>query len=258
MMGKTLDRASIAMIAILLLLGGADLAGATSDGDKLVACYSKDSGSVQMRGMSGLPSRCPRGYVRFTWSVVGPQGPAGPTGPVGPAGPEGAPGPMGPQGLQGPSGPQGVTGPMGPAGPQGATGATGPMGPPGGAGTLGPAGPMGPTGPMGPQGATGPMGPTGPAGSSGISGLELVTASSAVNSTNTKIVTATCPAGKTVIAGGGSILAGTATPVQLQDVAIGSTLPTPALDGWTVTAWETDSVTPTWSLTVYARCAVVA
>jgi len=245
MANRTLTRAWVVGLVGLVLLGGAGLAGAANHGDKLAACYSKETGAVQMRRMSGLPSRCPRGSVRFTWSASGPQGPIGPqgpTGPMGPQGPQGATGPMGPQGLQGPAGPTGATGPMGPPGDAGTVGATGATGP------------MGPTGPVGPEG---PMGPAGPAGDPGVSGLELVTVSSAVDSVARKNVTATCPAGKSAIGGGAEIVAGTATAAQVENVGIGAVRPTAALDGWSATAWETDSISTTWSLSVHALCAVV-
>jgi hypothetical protein len=237
------DRIWIAVMACLFVLGGAGLAGAASQSDKLVACYSTEDGTVQMRRMSGLPSRCPRGWVRFTWSASGPQGEVGPQGPTGPTGLQGPTGPMGPQGLQGPAG---------------AMGPTGPEGPPGDIGTVGPTGPIGPTGATGPQGDPGPQGPTGPAGSPGIWGLELVSVSSAEDSAVRKSVTATCPAGKNAIGGGGEIVPGTATAAQVENVAIGALQPTAVLDGWSATAWETDGISTTWSLTVFALCAVVS
>jgi len=73
-----------------------------------------------------------------------------------------------------------------------------------------------------------------------------------------KTVTISCPAGQKALGGGALIVAGTATPAELQNVAIGGTYPTPAFDGWNAVAWETVLVLSTWSVTVYVLCATVA
>jgi hypothetical protein len=78
-----------------------------------------------------------------------------------------------------------------------------------------------------------------------------------VDSTPIKTATISCPVDKRAIGGGALIVAGTSTPAQLQDVALGGTYPTALVDGWNAVAWETDSVTTTWSVTVYVLCATV-
>jgi hypothetical protein len=92
---------------------------------------------------------------------------------------QGEAGPAGAQGDQGPVGPQGVDGSPG---PQGAIGLTGPAGP------QGPAGSIGQDGPPGPEGAPGPMGPAGVVDRSGV---VLIRAG---YTSNSRDVTATCPA----------------------------------------------------------------
>jgi hypothetical protein len=79
-------------------------------------------------------------------------------------------------------------------------------------GSDGPAGPRGPAGPAGPAGATGPagaIGPAGPAGPAGPTG-STVTAGAVQNQANpgvdtAKAATATCPAGKVLLGGGGQV-----------------------------------------------------
>lgn len=79
-------------------------------------------------------------------------------------------------------GPQGLAGPQGPAGP------------------VGPKGAMGSPGQNGPRGLPGPAGPQGPAG---VANVEYVlTLSRVPNIFVSSLVTANCPAGKRVIAGG--------------------------------------------------------
>ena len=88
-------------------------------------------------------------------------------------------------------GPQGIQGPPGPAGPKGDKGDPGIQGPPG------------PPGPKGDQGDTGDPGPPGP---SGLSGLVVVTSPPlVVGLFDFGHAEATCPAGKTLIGGGGRI-----------------------------------------------------
>src|SRR5918993_1592024 len=141
----------------------------------------------------------------------GPAGPAGPQGPKGDKGDKGDTGTQGAQGVPGEKGPQGEKGVMGPQGPKGDTGASGPQGPEGPQGPQGPAGPQGSAGPQGvagptgPQGPMGPIGPAGPQGAPGFSGYERLVSDSATLQMNpgvSSFVTAVCPAGKRVIAGG--------------------------------------------------------
>jgi hypothetical protein len=76
-----------------------------------------------------------------------------------------------------------------------------------------------------------------------------------VDSSAIRTATVSCPIGERALGGGALIVAGTSTPTQLQDVALGGTYPSDLFDGWNAVAWETDSVTTTWSLTVYVLCA---
>jgi hypothetical protein len=118
------------------------------------------------------------------------EGTEGPTGPQGAAGPPGPEGPKGDKGDKGDTGAQGAQGPQGSAGPQGVAG---PMGQQGAQGSTGPMGPMGPIGPAGTQGAP------------GISAYERLVSDSGTLQMNpgvSSFVTAVCPAGKRVIAGG--------------------------------------------------------
>jgi hypothetical protein len=86
---------------------------------------------------------------------------------------------------------------------------TGPKGPAGPTGAQGPAGPTGAQGPAGPTGAQGPAGPTGaqgPAGGAGFSGYQIVSATRSVASTEPVAgIGVTCPDGKRVLGGGGTV-----------------------------------------------------
>ncbi len=195
------------------------------------------TGLQGLTGTQGMPGPIgPTGAAGST-GPAGPVGPAGPTGPagaVGPLGPAGATGPAGPQGDIGPKGDTGSTGATGAKGDTGATGDTGAMGATGATGAkgdtgatgatgdkgdkgdtgatgaqgvVGPAGPQGDSGPEGSQGMVGPQGPAGPEGPAGVSGFEVVYAVSpsapmALGAFTTLSGSATCPAGKHVIAGG--------------------------------------------------------
>jgi Collagen triple helix repeat (20 copies) len=103
-------------------------------------------------------------------------------------------------------GPQGIQGPPGPKGEQGDPGIQGPPGPPGAKGEQGDPGIQGPPGPPGPKGDKGDTGDQGPPGPSGLSGLQVVTSPPlAVGLFDFGHAEATCPAGKTLIGGGGRI-----------------------------------------------------
>jgi hypothetical protein len=263
----------LTVIALFLALGGAAVAvgadqSAGSRG-RLYACVTRAFHTLNLTDKS---TRCPNGQRKISWNatgrrgpagadgapgVAGERGPAGPTGPpgaVGPRGQDGPTGPAGPSGDVGPTGPKGDAGPQGEPGAKGDTGAPGPHGPAGPNGDPGPPGPPGPSGPVGPVGAAGPAGPVGPvggAGPAGLSGYQFVTAASATNSTSPKTVTATCPAGKTTIGGGGEV-----GPADA-DLAIQASVPTDANTAWQVRAIETDPVAANWSLSAYALCANV-
>jgi Collagen triple helix repeat (20 copies) len=164
-----------------------------------------------------------RGNSHRRISSIGKTGQTGATGAQGPQGPPGPQGQQGPQGATGQTGAQGQTGPQGPAGPTGATG---------------------PQGPAGPTGATGPQGPVGPAAATGYQ--QVVGTATATNSTSPETATASCPAGKIVVGGGGVLTAGARA-------ALTQSQPT-STTTWTVTAIEPTTVTDTWSLQAFALC----
>jgi len=117
------------------------------------------------------------------------------------------------------------------------------------AGSL-PAGQQGPPGPVGPQG---PAGPAGPQGAPGVSGFEIVNVASALSSDDEKAITATCPAGKKVLGGGG--FAGSL--IFTDDVALIASNPS-GTTGWRVAAQETDATGAVWLVRAYAVCANVS
>jgi hypothetical protein len=103
-----------------------------------------------------------------------------------------------------------------------------------------------------PAGPTGPAGPAGPAGPPGVSGLERVEVTSPVSSAVTRTASMPCPAGKRLL-GGGARLNGTIS----DNVAI--QLSYPGDDNTYVARAAEIAVNPgTWSLTVFAVCAVAA
>jgi hypothetical protein len=69
-------------------------------------------------------------------------------------------------------------------------------------GPQGPAGAPGPQGTPGPQGATGPQGQPGTPGPAAIAGYEIINTRETLPLNGSIEVTATCPTGKRVIAGG--------------------------------------------------------
>jgi hypothetical protein len=101
--------------------------------------------------------------------------------------------------------------------------------------------------PAGPKGDKGDKGDPGPVG---VSEREVVTAQSVNNSTPSRQVTATCPAGKQALGGGGSLS-------LLVDVALNRSLPEGA-NGWTASAREINSTGSTWFVSAYVVCAKVS
>jgi len=108
----------------------------------------------------------------------------------------------------------------------------------------------GPQGPAGPQGEKGPVGPQGESGLPGLSGLEVVEVESVSSSSPEKQVTATCPEGKSVIAGGARVL-GSVVGLVLRNSY-------PIATGWRVYALETQVNNGDWRALAYAICANVA
>jgi hypothetical protein len=196
------------------------------------------------RANSGTPCDLVLAGMRFDYESAagsaGPQGPAGPKGDKGDAGPQGNKGDDGPQGLKGDAGPKGDTG------PQGLMGLQGPQGP------TGPKGDAGPQGPQGPKGDTGPAGATGPAG---LSGLQVISVSSASDSTSPKNVTAPCTGGKVAIGGGAEIVSGNGSGSNVASIIRSSQSSDMA---WAASASEFFVTSNAWALKTTVICANVA
>jgi hypothetical protein len=150
-------------------------------------------------------------------------------------------GASGAPGATGAQGPAGATGAQGPKGDTGATGATGVTG---ATGAQGPQGPMGPMGPMGLQG------PQGQQGAPGVSGYEIVTASGLVSLGNGQEATigVLCPAGKSVLGGGGNTL--------LSGMALARSYPNSA-NSWEIKFRNVSSGSLLGTIEAYAICANV-
>ncbi len=112
--------------------------------------------------------------------------------------------------------------------------------------------PLGPAGPAGPQGPTGPGGAAGPPGASGY---QIVRVLSASNSTSTRQVSATCPAGKRAV-GGSARLSGFVAETAL--TASSAEGPVGAPDFWFASAREVGPGQPgNWALRVDVICLTV-
>ena len=107
-----------------------------------------------------------------------------------------------------------------------------------------------PAGPTGPQGPAGPAGAAGAAGAPGLSAVERVEATTAVNTTSPKTTQMACPTGKRLIGGGARLNGGGAV------VAIQASFPDND-NIYRATGREVIATGATWSLTVFAVCAVV-
>ena len=125
---------------------------------------------------------------------------------------------------------------------------------------------MGPVGPQGPKGDTGPTGPQGPTGPTGLATSQTVVGSSVDSDilvlAGTRLsATASCPTGKTLLGGGGSVterdLLGNL--IVLQTVALEESVPSPApgtSTSWRVTGVVTANLTALQKMrvTAYAVC----
>ena len=111
---------------------------------------------------------------------------------------------------------------------------------------IGTIGPEGPQGPKGPKGDTGAKGSPGVAGEPGTSGYEIVTASTANDSTGAKIISVPCPTGKKAVGGGAAY----------NGAGPDSAMSWPANDGqaWTAYGDEVPAHTFNWQLVVWAVC----
>ena len=156
------------------------------------------------------------GGINLTFDNAAP-GPAGGTGAAGPTGPSGAQGvtggtggtgQTGANGNPGPIGPNGVTGPVGGTGGQGGTGTVGGTGSTGTTGSQGLVGQDGPQGGTGGTGGIGPVGPTGgvPAVSLVVGPVQAPTIGGGTFAGNFTVASAAnCPAGTTLLGGGGHV-----------------------------------------------------
>jgi hypothetical protein len=116
-----------------------------------------------------------------------------------------------------------------------------------------PAGPVGPAGAQGAKGDKGDQGDKGETGPPGASGLLRVQATSTTDSSASKSVIASCPAGKKIVGGGAYISQGaTGGPALI------TSRPTPDLTQWSAVAVETAAFSGGWRLESYAVCASVA
>ncbi len=89
-----------------------------------------------------------------------------------------------------------------------------------------------------------------PAGTSGLSDLEIVYKDSAQDSDNFKAAVAECPAGKTLLGGGGG-LSGSVSSLAL-------TASQPSDPGtWIASGVEVNATSDTWGVRAYAICATV-
>jgi hypothetical protein len=104
-----------------------------------------------------------------------------------------------------------------------------------------------------PAGPTGARGPQGPAGQPGISGLERVDIVTPTTSANGKTISAVCPAGKRVIAGGARVIGSGAARVSINEA-----FPDSDTTKFNGVAREVVATPATWALQVYAMCAIVA
>ena len=98
----------------------------------------------------------------------------------------------------------------------------------------------------------GPAGPAGAQGAPGTSGLQTVFTTSAINSTATRTLTATCPSGKTALGGGVAV-----TPTTASEVAITASYLANSTT-WTASAQEVNAQVANWGLNVVVICALVA
>ena len=76
----------IAVLSLLVIIGGATLALAQDDGPVrgvISACVNNSSGTIKIN------DNCNGNWSRLDWNAEGPQGPQGPTGLQGPQGPPG-------------------------------------------------------------------------------------------------------------------------------------------------------------------------
>ena len=208
-----------------------------------------EKGDVGATGAQGIQGEKGDKGEKGDIGLTGAQGIQGAKGDVGATGAQGI------QGEKGDKGDKGEKGDVGATGAQGIQGAKGDVGATGAQGIQGAKGDVGATGAQGIQGAKGDVGATGAQGIQGIpgvSGWEMLTVTSAVNSTSPKTQDLSCSTGKKILSGGGYISAGVEGSVAIQ-----GTYPLAGGTTWRVSAAENDATTWSWSVTVYVICGTV-
>jgi hypothetical protein len=77
-------RAAAAALGLAVVATGAVAVpvSAAADPNVVYACVKKSNGDVKIVTET---KKCKKGWVKISWNVTGPQGPAGPQGPVGPS-----------------------------------------------------------------------------------------------------------------------------------------------------------------------------
>lgn len=100
-----------------------------------------------------------------------------------------------------------------------------------------------------PAGPPGPAGPVGPAGPPGVSQRQVVTTTSAADSSTSKSITATCPAGTQALGGGGQLNGATG-------IALWESRPQ-GPNAWRASGHEIVATGLNWSLLTYVVCARV-
>jgi hypothetical protein len=172
----------VAVVALVLALGGAAFATIPDSAGVIHACYQVDgngqpapNSSLRLIDPSGSGKQDTKGCTQreraLDWNHTGPRGPAGLPGAKGDTGPQG---PQGPAGSAGADGKTVLNGAGVPAGDLGTSGdfyidnpANTIYGPKTDTGWGNPTSLVGPQGPTGQQGATGDTGATGPQGPAG-------------------------------------------------------------------------------------------
>ena len=112
---------------------------------------------------------------------------------------------------------------------------------------IGAVGPQGPQGPKGDTGAKGSPGAAGATGEPGTSGYEIVTATTALDTTAAKYIRVPCPTGKKAVGGSAAYNGSGYEAVFSQPLADGS--------GWSAYADHLPIGTPqVWAVVVWAVC----
>jgi hypothetical protein len=218
----------MAFLALVFATGGfaiaANESATTSAKKQIKACYSKKTGELRIKKAG---TKCKRGEKKLAWNKRGVRGPRGPVG------------------VQGPKGETGATGPTGAQGPAGVGGGSG------GGVTLGP-------GSVGTEHLSDGSITAGKLAQNLINdqllGLAIGYEESQHNSTATKSVTASCPAGTIITGGGGGATDGIFVPLQNVNLATIYNGPIISGRGWTVTAAEIVPFVSNWTLTAFAIC----